>query len=70
MKQLFEEERKAYNEDRAKYEMDCEKVKTMAETKIKIVRAKLISLYDGNIERAQDLTIEEILDHIAFRLNS
>jgi hypothetical protein len=32
--------------------MDCEKMKAMAETKIKIVKAKMISLYDGSIEKA------------------
>lgn len=42
----------------------------MSDTKIKIVKNKLISLYDGNIENARHLSMDELLDHIAFRLNS
>jgi hypothetical protein len=39
------------------------------ETKSKIIKNKLISLYDGNIETAKELSIDELIEHIAFRLN-
>lgn len=41
----------------------------MTETKIKIIKTKLIALYDGNIDLAKNLSIEEIIDHVSFRLN-
>lgn len=39
----------------------------MNETKLKIIKSKLLNLYDG--DNAIDLSIDEILDHIAFRIN-
>jgi hypothetical protein len=39
------------------------------ETKSKIIKNKLISLYDGNIETAKELSVDELIEHIAFRLN-
>ena len=69
LKRLIEEERQAYNEDRERYELDVETSKQCAETKVKIIKTKLIALYDGNIDQAKNLSIEEIIDHISFRVN-
>jgi hypothetical protein len=30
----------------------------------------LIGLYDGNLKTARDLSIDELIDHVAFRVNS
>lgn len=40
----------------------------MADTKIKIVKTKLLALYDGNLEQAKSLAIEDIIDNIANRV--
>mmetsp|Transcript_43275 Transcript_43275/g.41659 ORF Transcript_43275/g.41659 Transcript_43275/m.41659 type:complete len:125 (-) Transcript_43275:846-1220(-) len=69
MKELFEEERKAYNEERQKFGEEEEKLKKIQEAKIKIFKNKLVTLYDGNVELAKDLSIDELFEHIAFRLN-
>jgi hypothetical protein len=34
------------------------------------MKNRLITLYDGNLEIARDLSLDEIIDHIAFRLKT
>lgn len=45
-------------------------MKKLAETKVKIIKNKLVTLYDGNIDIARDLSTDELIDHVAFRINS
>jgi hypothetical protein len=47
-----------------------ENMRKLAETKVKIIKNKLITLYDGNIDIARDLSTDELIDHVAFRINS
>lgn len=68
MKQLVEQERQAYNEERARFEEDCHNISRSSEARVKIIKSKLITLYDGNLDLAKDLSIDEIIDHVAFRL--
>lgn len=53
MKSLIEEERKAYNEDREKYEIDINHIQSTNETRFKLLKTKLIALYDGPFEEAK-----------------
>jgi hypothetical protein len=70
LKKLVDLERIEYNQDRARFEDDCLQISRHAEAKLKIIKNKLITLYDGNLEMARDLSLDEIIDHVAFRLTS
>lgn len=39
-----------------------------AEAKVRLIRNKLLGLYDGDIEIGKDLTLEDIIDRIGVRL--
>jgi len=60
----------AYNEDRDKYESDLADLKQAGDTRLKIIKAKLIALFDGTRDNAMRLSVEELLEHISFRLIS
>ncbi len=66
---LIEEERATYNEDRAKMAEEEVQIRKIMETKNKLIKNKLVNLYDGNLDSAKNLSVDELLDHIAFRLN-
>lgn len=68
LRKLIDEERHAYNDDREKYEFDLANIKQITDTKIKIIKTKLIGLYDGNLEDAKKLSIEEVIDHIYYKI--
>lgn len=69
LRRFIDEERQAYNDDREKYELDLQNMKHSTETKIKIIKTKLIGMYDGDLEQAKKLSVEEVIDHISFRLS-
>jgi len=69
MKTLIDQERALYNEDREKLEDDITRVTKAQETKIRLIRNKLLTLYDGDIERAREYAVEELIDKIHFRLS-
>lgn len=69
MKSLIDQERSIYNEDREKLEDDIARVKKTSETKIRLIRNKLLTLYDGDIDRAREYAIEELVDRIHTRLS-
>eukprot|EP00347_Sterkiella_histriomuscorum_P017839 403347778 len=69
LKSLIDDERKAYNEDREKFETDMQHMQQANETKQKLIKTKLIALYDGAMEEAKQLQIDELIENIARRLN-
>lgn len=69
MKSLIDQERQIYNEDREKLEEDLARVTRVHDTKIRMVRSKLLSLYDGDIERVRELAVEELIEKIHSRLS-
>ncbi len=52
MKELIDEERNEYNEEKEKFVEDCESIKKLGEAKMKIIKNKLVTLYDGQIDLA------------------
>lgn len=69
MKMLIDQERTIYNEDREKLEDDLMRVIKMGEAKIRLVRNKLLTLYEGNIDQICDIPTEDIIDQIANKLS-
>lgn len=69
MKSLIDQERQLYNEDREKLEDDFSRVTRVNETKIRMIRSKLLTLYDGDVERVRELAVEELIDKIHSRLS-
>lgn len=69
MKSLIDQERQLYNEDREKIEDDLSRVTRVSETKIRMIRSKLLTLYDGDVERVRELAVEELIDKIISRLS-
>ncbi len=69
MKSLIDQERQLYNEDREKLEDDLSRVTRVSETKIRMIRSKLLTLYDGDVERVRELAVEELIDKIISRLS-
>ena len=69
MKTLIEQERALYNEDREKLEEDISRVSKVNETKIRLIRNKLLSLYEGDVEKARNYAVEELIDKIHSRLS-
>lgn len=67
---LIDEERGTYNEERERFERDLEGQHKAGETKVKILKSKLIGFFDGSPESAKQLSLDELVDHIAFRLSS
>lgn len=49
-------------------EEDMGKMARLAEAKVKMVRNKLLTLYDGDFEISKELPLDEIVDRIAVRL--
>ena len=41
----------------------------VSETKIRMIRSKLLTLYDGDVERVRELAVEELIDKIISRLS-
>ncbi|CDW84702.1 UNKNOWN [Stylonychia lemnae] len=68
LKNLIEEERQTYNDDRERYEEDLKREKQLTEAKQKILKTKLIPLYEGSVEQTKQLTIEDLIDHLAMRI--
>ena len=69
MKILVDQERTIYNEDREKLEGDLMRVIKSGEAKIRLVRNKLLTLYEGDIYQISDIATEDIIDGIASRLS-
>ena len=69
MKSLIDQERQIYNEDREKLEEDFARVSRVNDTKIRMVRSKLLTLYDGDVERVRELAVEELIEKIHARLS-
>lgn len=69
MKILVDQERTIYNEDREKLEGDLMRVIKSGEAKIRLVRNKLLTLYEGDIDQISDIATEDIIDGIASRLS-
>jgi hypothetical protein len=69
MKILVDQERTIYNEDREKLEGDLMRVIKAGEAKIRLVRNKLLTLYEGDIDQISDIATEDIIDGIASRLS-
>ena len=55
MKILVDQERTIYNEDREKLEGDLMRVIKSGEAKIRLVRNKLLTLYEGDIDQISDI---------------
>jgi hypothetical protein len=69
MKGLIDQERLLYNEDREKLEEDLARVTRVQDTKIRLIRSKLLTLYDGDVERVRELAVEELIEKIHCRLS-
>ena len=65
---MIDQERALYNEEREKKEEDIEKLSQLAEAKIRLIKNRLLGLYDGDIELGRELPIEDIIDRIASRI--
>lgn len=65
LKALINEERKTYNEDIEKHEQEVRNIQKLADAKNKVIKNKLIQLYDGEVEIARNLSIEDIIENIA-----
>ena len=70
LKNLIDQERQVYNEERSKFENDYKMLQRHNDAKMKVLRTKLAALYDGHNDQAQDMSLDEIIDHIAFRISS
>ena len=70
MKALIDEERAIYNEEREKLEEDMKRVGRVAEAKVRLIRSKLLTLYDGDLDVGRELGIEEVIDRISVRLDT
>jgi hypothetical protein len=68
LKTLINQERELYNEERDKLEDDLNRVTRLSEAKIRLIRTKLLTLYDGDINKAQEVSIEEIIERLVLRL--
>jgi hypothetical protein len=68
LKALINQERELYNEERDKLEDDLNRVTRLSEAKIRLIRTKLLTLYDGDINKAQEVSIEEIIERLVLRL--
>jgi hypothetical protein len=45
------------------------RVSRVNDTKIRMVRSKLLTLYDGDVERVRELAVEELIEKIHARLS-
>jgi hypothetical protein len=68
LKVLIDQERELYNDEREKMEEDMAKVARLAEAKVRLLRNKLLGLYDGDFDVGRELPLEEIVDRIGIRL--
>ena len=66
MRGLIEQERAVYNEERERLEGEVQRAKLVAEAKIRLVRNRLMPLYDGSGDN-QDISLEELIEHIVMR---
>ena len=41
----------------------------MADARVRIIKSKLMQLYDGNVDMAKSISIDEIIDNITLRIN-
>ena len=57
-----------YNDDREKLEIDMEKIGRLTEAKIRMIKSKLLGLYDGDFEAGKELPVEDIIERISIRL--
>jgi hypothetical protein len=48
MKRLIDQERAVYNDERERLEEDIQRAKLVAETKIRLIKNRLMSIYDGD----------------------
>ena len=69
LRELINEERQAYNEEREKHDEDILNLHKMSEAKVRLIKNKLIGLYEGNIEIAKNQSIEEVIENISQRIN-
>ena len=67
MKRLIDQERSIYNEERERLEEDIQRGKLVAEAKIRLIKNRLLSLYEG--EFSQEIPIEELIERIVSRLS-
>lgn len=68
LKALINQERELYNDERDKLEDDLNRITRLSEAKIRLIRTKLLTLYDGDINKAQEVSIEEIIERLVLRL--
>lgn len=58
-----------YSEERERLEEDMKRISRVAEAKVRLIRNKLLSLYDGELEKGKkEPSIEEIIDRLTLRL--
>jgi hypothetical protein len=48
MKRLIDQERAVYNDERERLEEDIQRAKLVAETKIRLIKNRLMTIYDGD----------------------
>jgi len=67
MKGLIDQERAIYNEERERLEEDVKRANIVAETKIRLIKTRLLALYEGDFEEIKrgELPVEELIERIA-----
>ena len=68
MKVLIDQERALYNDDREKLEIDMEKMGRLTEAKIRMIKSKLLGIYEGDFEAGKELSVEDIIERIGISL--
>jgi flagellar motor switch protein FliM len=66
MKGLIDQERAIYNDERERLEEDVKRANIVAEAKIRLIKTRLLSLYEGDFEEiSRELPVEELIERIA-----
>jgi len=60
---LIDREREVYNEEKDRLEGEIERIARIGEAKVRLIRNRLLGLYDGDVENCE-LQIEDIIDRI------
>lgn len=67
MKGLIDQERLIYNEERERLEEDIKHAQRVAEAKVRLIRNRLLTLYDGEI--SSEVSPEELIEKIVSRIS-
>ena len=57
-----------YNDEKDRLESELERIGRIGEAKVRLIKNRLLSLYDGDVEK-NDIPIEDIIDRIQVRLS-